>query len=40
MTLKMHSFRNFLLDHEYFVSKKLFVPFHNDFEHHNVTIRI
>ena len=40
MVMKMHSFRNFLLDHEYFVSRKLFVPFHNDFKHHNVKIRI
>ena len=32
MIVKMHIFREFLLDHEDFVSGMSFVPFYNDFE--------
>ena len=31
--MKMHSFREYLLDREDFVSGMSFVPFYNDFEH-------
>ena len=32
MVVKMHIFREFLLDHEVLVSGMSFAPFYNDFE--------
>ena len=32
MIMRMHIFREFILDHEDFVSGMSFVPFYNDFE--------